>query len=55
MGVASSRQEAVDAANEFCAKQHKSAVIESFEDGGPEAFVGYSTSVIFVCSMRNHP
>jgi hypothetical protein len=30
MGVASSRQEGVDAANDLCAKQHKSAVIESF-------------------------
>jgi hypothetical protein len=47
--TASSRQEAVDAAKEFCAKQSKSAVISSFSDSGPELFKGYTTSVIFTC------
>ncbi len=49
LGFGSSRQEAVDDANEFCAKQHKSAIVTSFSDAGPQAFVGYSTSVVFRC------
>lgn len=49
MGIASSRQEAVDDAKEFCGKQHKTAVISSFEDSGD--WHGYTTSVIFTCSM----
>jgi hypothetical protein len=49
MGFGSSRQEAVDAANEYCDQRHQSAVIGTFEDTGPDPLVGYTTSVTFTC------
>jgi hypothetical protein len=45
----SSREEAVDDANEACGKQQKHAVITSFEDIPPQAWSGYTTSVTFTC------
>lgn len=48
-GIAGSREEAVFEANNFCADRTKSAVIESFDDAGPQPPLGYTTSVTFTC------
>jgi hypothetical protein len=50
-GYAGSHEEAVERANDYCARSHQQAVIEGFDDKSEVGPVGeHSSSVVFSCT-----
>jgi hypothetical protein len=54
-GSAGSHEQAVDEADEYCARSSQSAVVESFDDQ-PAGLEGqHATRVIFTCTASSQP
>jgi hypothetical protein len=55
-GYAGSHEQAVEEADDYCARSHQSAVVESFDDNPAAGLEGkHASSVTFRCAASSEP